>query len=364
MGGTETVLSQLIRRLDKKRFDAILCCLYSPGVLGTQLIEEGYSVYHSLAQSRWDVRLPVRLCQILRHEKINALFIVNQPLTQFWGTWCGLFAKVPVRVTAIRSTGKINRIKRRLILNRLTFPWTDCVTALSEQHKNYLVEKERIDARKIEIIPNGVDLVRFKMNGYPKTLRTSLGLKDNEKVVGIVAMLRPEKAHEVFLKGAAEILAKCPSTRFLIVGEGPERHKLESLAASLKLSSSTHFLGARNDIPQILSLLDVAVLSSHAVVETLSNAVLEYMAAAKPVVSTKVGSLSEQVDEGKTGFLVPPGNWKALAERVIKLLENSELAQRMGEAGRKKVEKDYSIERMIDKTEALLERLIAKEPIF
>ena len=364
IGGTETVVSQLIRRLDKKKFSPVLCCFYGPGILGQELVKEGYSVYHSLAQNRWDVRLPIRLWQILRQEKINALFIVNQPLTQFWGTWCGFFANVPVRVTAIRSTGKINRIKRRLILNRLTFPWTDCVTALSEPHKNYLVEKERIDTRKIEIIPNGVDLERFKMNGHQKTLRASLGLKDDEKVVGIVAMLRPEKAHEVFLKAAAEIHTRCPSTRFLIIGEGPERHKLESLAVSLKLMPAVHFLGARNDIPQILSLLDVAVLSSHAVVETLSNAVLEYMAAAKPVVSTKVGSLSEQVEEGKTGFLVPPEDWKALAERVIELLENSELAQSMGEAGRKKVEKDYSIERMIDKTEALLERLMTKEPIF
>ncbi len=359
IGGTETVVSQLMRRLDKKKFSPVLCCLYGPGVLGERLIEEGYAVYHSLAQNRLDARLPVKLWQVLRREKINALFIVNQPLTQFWGTWCGLFANVPVRVTAIRSTGKINRIKRRLLLNRLTFPWTNCVTALSEQHKNYLIEKEGIDGRKIEIIPNGVDLQRFASNSTQKGLRDSLELKENQKVVGIVAMLRPEKAHDVFLKAAAEVLARCPATRFVVVGEGPEKSRLEALAAALKISESVHFLGARNDIPEILSFLDVAVLSSQPVVETLSNAVLEYMAAGKPVVATKVGSLSEQVDEGKTGFLVPAGDWQALAERVTELLQNPDLAAKMGEAGRKKVEKDYSVERMVDKTEALLERLVA-----
>ncbi len=359
IGGTETVVSQLMRRLDKKKFSPVLCCLYGPGVLGEQLVKEGYSVYHDLAQNRLDARLPFKLWQVLRRERINALFIVNQPLTQFWGTWCGFFANVPVRITAIRSTGKINRIKRRLLLNRLTFPWTNCITALSGMHKTYLIEREGIDARKIEIIPNGVDLERFAAKGAQKGLRASLGLKENQKVVGIVAMLRPEKAHDIFLKAAAEVLTHCPATRFAVVGEGPEKSRLEALAAALKISESVHFLGARNDIPEILSLLDVAVLSSQPVVETVSNAVLEYMAAGKPVVATNVGSLSEQVEEGKTGFLVPSGDWQALAERVTELLQNPDLAAKMGEAGRKKVEKGYSVGRMVDKTEALLERLVA-----
>ena len=358
IGGTETVVSQLVRSLDPRKFRPIVCCLYESGTLGEKLIQEGYPVFSELARHRFDLRTGVRLWQLMRSQNVKILFIVNQPFTQLWGVLCGMLARVPVRMTAIRSTGKINRIHRRLFLNRLTFPWIQSVTVLSETHKKYLFEKEKIPLLKMQVVPNGVDLKRFSVNGKYESLRPSFGIPFQEPVVGIVAMLRPEKNHALFLRVAAKVLRSIPPVHFLVVGDGPERDPLQALAKSLGIETQVRFVGARNDIPQVISLFDVAVLCSHPVVETLSNAVLEYMAAAKPVVATRVGSLEEQIGEGKTGYLVEPGDEEAMAERILKLLQDKALAREMGAAGRRKAEAQYSLEVMMARTESLFEKLL------
>ena len=206
-----------------------------------------------------------------------------------------------------------------------------------------------------------MDLERFNPGPKSKDLLQSLGVPSNTPTVGIVAMLRPEKGHDIFLKAAALVLKQKPETHFLIIGDGDERKKLEGMAEDTSIKAYIHFLGARKDIPEILNLFDVAVLSSYPVVETLSNAVLEYMAAGKPVVSTRVGSLEEVVDEGQTGFLVESGDFEAMAVLILKILQDAKLAREMGEAGRKKVEKEYSIEQMVSLTESLFEKLLLEK---
>ena len=358
VGGTETVLTHLMRRMDRQRFRPVLCCLYEPGPLGTQLILENREVVHSLGCRSWDPRILFRLAGLLRRERVAVLFIVNQPVTQLWGTLCGFLARVPVRVAAIRSTGKVHRVRRRLWINRFTFRWMTRVTALSRTHKEYLVEREGIPAGKIEIVPNGVELERFGAPAGAGSLRRELGIDARAPVAGIVAMLRPEKNHGMFLKAAAEVRRSVPDAVFLVVGDGPERASLEALASELGVREAVRFLGVRSDVPDLLALVDVAVLSSHPVVETLSNAVLEYMAAGKPVVATRVGSVPEQVADGQTGFLVEPGDARAMAGRLVELLKDEALRRRMGAAGLDRVKERYSMDRMIRETECLFSRLL------
>lgn len=358
VGGTETVVSQLVLGMDPSRFRPVACCMYEPGELGEKLLRAGEPVVHGLGAGRWDPRIGVRLFRLLRKERAAVLFIVNQPLTQFWGTLCGILAGVPVRIMAIRSTGKVNRISRRLLINRLTLPWITRVTALGPTHKAYLMERERIPASKIEIIPNGVNLQRFSADGTGTDLRQRLGLPAAAPLVGIVAMLRPEKNHRLFLEAARQVLAKIPAAHFLIIGDGKERPGLEGWVREAGIGPHVHFLGVREDVPSLVKLLDVAVLSSRPVVETLSNAVLEYMAAARPVVATRVGCLPEQVAEGETGFLVDPNDAEGMAAKITRLLQDESLRQRMGQAGFARVKERYTVERMIRETESLFDRLL------
>ncbi len=358
IGGTETMLSQMLPRLDRRRFRAILCCVYELGALGERVQQAGVTVYHDIAKRPKDALVGSRLLQIVRREQPDVMFIVNQPLTQFWGTAVAALARVPVRIAAIRSTGKVDRIRRRMLINRILFPMMTRVTCLSDTHRRYLIEHERIPARQLEIVTNGVDLSRFERRTDASTVRRALGLADDQPVVGIVAMLRPEKAHDVFLRAVAEATRALPRLQALIVGEGTLRPSLEALAAELGITGNVRFLGARYDVPALIGAMDVAVLSSHPVVETLSNAVLEYMAGATPVVATRVGSVPEQVEDGKTGFLVDPGDWRALGERMRWLLQHRDDAARMGRAGRERVVERYTIDRMVQQHEALFERLV------
>ncbi|MCH8924188.1 MAG: glycosyltransferase, partial [Planctomycetes bacterium] len=154
---------------------------------------------------------------------------------------------------------------------------------------------------------------------------------------------------------AAAVCRDVPNARFLIVGDGPQRAELESLAARLDLTGAVHFLGCRGDVPKILSASDVFALTSH--VEASPVSILEAMACGRPVVSTRVGSVAESVGDGETGYLVEPGDTDALAARLVELLGDREQASRMGRAGRQRVLATSSLERMVAGYEAMLVEL-------
>ncbi len=357
VGGAEMVWAQLIEKIDRKKFRPLVCCLYEAGPVGERLKSSGVQVFEHLSTSRWDLKGLFRLAGLLRSEKVDILYMINQPVPQLWGTLAGKMAGVRALSSSIHSTGKISRIRRRLLINRFTFPFVKKITCLSESHKKYLIEQEGINPAKLEIVTNGIDLSRFDSNSREE-YRKLLGVPADGYAVGILAMLRPEKAHDVFLKTAQNVLKEIPKTHFFIVGDGPERQKLEALAKSLGIEEHIHFLGVRNDVHKILQALDVAVLSSHPVVETLSIAVLEYMAAARPVVATRVGSTPELVKDGESGFLFEPGDSAGLAKGILQLLRDPDLARRMGEKGRQKVASQYTADHMVQQMQKFLENLV------
>ena len=361
MGGAEMMCSQIIRHLDGKRFRPLLCCLYERDFLGEKLAAEKIPVYDRLASGRWDAGVWFRLARLLRRESVDLLYIINQPLTQFWGTLAGRLAGVPRLVSAIHFMGRIDRVRRQGWINRLAFPFTDRIIALSESHKADLVKKEGLKPEKIEVISNGLEKERLAPAGNPAEIKKRLGLGENVPVVGITAMLRPEKDHALFLKSAQYVLSRRPEVSFLVIGDGTEKDRLAALVRELGIEKNVCFLGLQAEAFRLVSCFDVAVLSSRPVVETFPLSVLEYMAAAKPVVATRVGSLPDLVEEGRTGFLVESGDWKTLGERILTLLQDRGRAESMGQAGRKKVLQEYTLDQTIKKTEALFEKLLEEK---
>jgi glycosyltransferase involved in cell wall biosynthesis len=242
-------------------------------------------------------------------------------------------------------------------LNRLLAPITDAFIAVAEPHARYLADHEGCPARKVRVIPNGVDVERFRPREPNPALREELGLPSTAPVVAIVAALRPEKNHELFLRAAALVRQQLPAVQLLIIGDGSRRPALESLAEQLSLTAATHFLGTRHDVPELLSLVDVVALTSH--MEANPVSILEAMASAKPVVATRVGSVPETVIDGQTGYLVAPGDASQLADRIVSLLKDPVRAAAMGRAGRESVVSGWSIQRMVEGYESLLSTLYA-----
>lgn len=349
VGGAETLLVQLVRRMDPSRFWPGVCCLKHPGPLGETLQGE-VPLWSGLLAHKYDLRVLPRLTLLLRRRRTDAVVTVGTGGDKmFWGRLAGWLAGVPVICSALHSTGLPDRVE---FLNRLLVPITDAFIAVAQPHARYLAEHEGCPAHKVRVIPNGVDVERFRPQPPNPALRTALGLPPGAPVVGIVAALRPEKNHTLFLQAAAKLLAEIPQAHFLIVGDGPARQALEKTTAELGLAPAVHFLGTRSDIPEILALCDVFVLSSH--MEANPVSILEAAACGKPVVATRVGSVPETVHEGNTGYLVPPGDAAAMADRILCLLRNPRQARAMGQRARQHVCAHWSIQRMIEGYEELL----------
>jgi glycosyltransferase involved in cell wall biosynthesis len=353
VGGAETLLVELIRRLDRARFLPELCCLKELGPLGAELAEE-IPAHAGLLSHKYDVAVLLRLARLMARRRIDAVVTVGPGDKMFWGRLAARAAGVPVVCAAIHSTGVPDHVEWP---NRLLAALTDAFIAVAEPHSRYLAEHEGCPAAKVRVIPNGVDVEKFHPRWPSRALRETLGLPPGAPVAGMVAALRPEKNHELFLRAAAVVRTKLPDARFLVIGDGPRRTTLETLAAELSLDRAVQFLGTRNDVPELLALLDVLVLTSH--MEANPVSILEAMAAEKPVISTRVGSVGETVIDGQTGYLVAPGATAELAARMTELLSDPQRAAVLGRAAREHVVAHWSIEHTVAGYQDLLEGIYA-----
>lgn len=355
VGGAETLLVELVRRLDRNRCLPEVCCLKQLGPLGEQLARE-IPCHANLIGKKYDVRVLARLVRLLRGRRIDAVVTVGTGDKMFWGRLAGRLARVPVVCSALHSTGYPERVGR---LNRLLAPLTDAFIAVARPQAQYLAEHEGCPARKVFVIPNGVDCQRFQPCAPDAELRVRLGLAPGDPVVSIVAALRPEKNHELLLEAARLVRDELPRLRVLVVGDGPRRAALEDLAGQLGLDEAVRFVGTQSDIPGLLGLTDVLALSSHNEANPVS--ILEAMACAKPVVATRVGSVDQTVLDGQTGYLVAPGDGVQLADRLLRLLRDPETAAAMGRKGRQQVLDHWSVERMVRGYEDLVARLYERK---
>jgi len=363
VGGSEKILCDLIRGLDKDKFRPVVCCLYGPGPLGAQLEAEGYRVYHDLIRTKYDPRSIAKVASILVRERPHILYVTNALLNVFVGRLAAFLARVPRCVIifhsydALLETYRPRSIKAKLWLTeKMLLSRFDRVIAIAETQKTYLMSSKHIPGQKIAVVYNGIDLRQFAHPVDARAVRRRLQIPDEAKVVGIVGCLFPWKAHDVFLQAAAVLLKEAPETYFVVAGDGPERNKLEQMARTLDVADHVRFLGNVDDVPTLLKAVDLSVLTSDT--EAFPLVLLESMAARRPVVATNVGSVPEIVIDGLTGFLVPPGAPEQFAQVMLQVLRDPELARKLGEAGRKRVEQKFTVERMISQTESLLLELV------
>jgi glycosyltransferase involved in cell wall biosynthesis len=233
------------------------------------------------------------------------------------------------------------------------------VVTTSQRIANRLVEELRVPACQVTCISTGIDLARFDP-GVPGTLRQELGFGADIALVGMISVLRSWKGHATFLDAAAEVLRvfRRP-VHFIIAGDGPAREELTQKIALAPWKGHVTLLGHRTDVPQVLASLDVLVLPSFAH-EGIPQIILQAQAMGRAVVATTVGGIPEVVEDGVNGLLIPPRNPSALAEKIILLLEDAALRQRLGLAARARVEKQHSLDAMGERLLSLYEQLDKK----
>jgi glycosyltransferase involved in cell wall biosynthesis len=355
IGGAEMLTANIIRQLDRERFAPELCCLKERGELGVALAD-AIPVHYGLLHGKYDLRVLPRLTKLLRTREVDAVITVGAGDKMFWGRLAARRVGVPVILSALHSTGWPDGVGR---LNRLLTPITDSFIAVAESHGQFLAANLGVEPSKVTVIPNGVDTRRFAPLPDVVAIRSELGIGPTDPVVGIVAALRPEKNHEMFLETASRVGQQVPSARFLIVGDGPCRDALQKRATELGIADQTLFVGSRDDVPRLLAAMDVFALTSHIEANPLS--ILEAMSVGRTVVATNVGSIHEAVAEGRTGFLVTPGDAYQMTDRVLRLLNDPLKSQAMGMAAREAVVTRWSIEAMVSGYERLIESVYLKK---
>ncbi|MFO1062249.1 MAG: glycosyltransferase [Pirellulales bacterium] len=356
VGGAETLLVNLVSKFNRARIEPQVVCLKERGPLG-ELLAESIPVTSDLLRSKWDWRVLPKLINHFRREQIDAVVTVGAGDKMFWGRLAAEIAGVPVICSALHSTGWPDGVGR---LNRLLTPITDAFIAVAQNHAEFLVNWERFPRHKVRMIPNGVDVDRFRPSEECRSaLRSELNVPHNALLVGIVAALRTEKNHIQLLDAASIVRRHFPQTHFVIVGDGPEREKIEAHIQVQGLGDHVHLLGTRSDTPAILAGLDVFTLTSKNEANPVS--ILEALACEVPVVSTRVGSVHETVIEERTGLLTEPGNAEQTAVAIGRLLGNRPLAQMLGRQGREHVCRGWSLTHMVNEYENLLTSLYTKK---
>jgi glycosyltransferase involved in cell wall biosynthesis len=222
-----------------------------------------------------------------------------------------------------------------------------------------LVQCEGFPASKIRVIHNGIDLQRYAPGQLAESARAAFGIAPEAPLACLVACLRPEKSVATFLRAAAIVHQRMPAARFVIVGDGPERQKLESLAHELGVEHCVHFAGMCADVRPWLWAMDSLVLPS--ICEAFPVCLLEAMACAKPVVASRVGAIPEMVRHGMNGFLVKPGDANEVAAALCRLFSERERVVQMGLAARKHVESQFDLSGMVRGYESLFIELLDRK---
>ena len=356
IGGAERLVQSLVTRMDRTRVDPIVVNLYEPGPVGHELRQAGHRSFDRLVGSKWSLSAGRRLREVFDREGTEVAYVVDSALPMFWAGLERRRATPPSLVLGFHSTGRLGRDLQHAIANRVALPVVDRFVALAGSHLAFLAGRFRLAPSRFEVIGSGVDLEAFAPAPDRRAVRRELGLPEDAPLAGIVAALRPEKNHGLFVDAAALVHARLPAARFLVIGDGPERASIEARVGERGLGGVVSFLGARRDVPRLWRALDVAVLSSHPVVETLPVTLLEAHACAVPAVSTDVGSIRDIVEEGVTGFLVGAGDGESLAERLVRLMSDAGLRARMGAAARERAERLFELDGMVRAYEELFVR--------
>ena len=339
-GGTELQLTGLIDRLDRDRFEPVLCTLKSSPA---ELTPAGcrhlaLDVPRLLAPA--GLRAIWKLARWLKAEKIDIVQTFFQDAAIFAGTAARL-AGVPLRLGCFRDLGFWRTPRQEMFLRRVHRLMTGFL-ANSQTVKDHFVEYDDIDPGKIQVICNGIDAARLPFVAH----------EGPTVDIGIVGNLnRRVKRTDLFIEAAGQVAADHPGITWHILGDGRFREEFQALAERVGLGDRIRFAGMVVDVPSYMARLQIGVICSDS--EGFSNALLEYMFKGCAAVATDVGGNTEALEHGETGLLVPTDDPRALAAAMKQLVEDGPLRRRLAENARRFAENNYSWDRCVAAHEAV-----------
>lgn len=348
VGGMERTVQLLMEHLPRGRFEQSLCCMSEAGPFAEAARQHGVPVTVLNVTHYYNPAHFMKLVSHLRRHR-SQIAHAHGEFASIFGRAAALVAGVPVVLFHAQNIPGYVQRWRHIVQNRALTAASHGVIACAEDTKRYLVERERVPARKVTVIHNSVDIASIDAGqSARRQVRRGLGYQAGNVVLGTVSRMTAVKGHPYLLRAAAKLLEVAPQVRLVLVGDGPERPKLENLARDLGIEDRVTFPGTRSDVPDLLSALDVFVQPT-AQVEGLPLSVTEAMAARLPVVATAVGGVREAVKDGVNGFVVPPCDAEGLGDALAALVGDRDLRKAMGGESRKLCETEFSAERMVSR---------------
>jgi L-malate glycosyltransferase len=351
--GTEMQLLALLRHLDRSRVRPYLCLLKGNDAESRALEPQGCPVLRLSVESLHHPATlgeSLRFARFLRKERIDVVQVYFPDSTNF-GVMVARLAGIRRIVRTRFNLGYWMKPLDRW-LGRLHSKLVDATVTNCDACRDAVITEEWADPASVHVVENGVELTPFVR------LSPARFAPDNRRPrrVGLVANLRPIKEPHIFIEAARHIAEEHPDVEFHIAGEGSLRPHLESLIAELHLEQRVFLRGQVRDIPRFLGSIDLAVLCSRS--EGASNAILEYMAAGRAIVATSVGGTPQLLEDGVHGLLVPPGDPVALAEALLRLLDEPALATKLAAAARQRVHERFDARQRARRYESLYEQLV------
>jgi len=355
LGGTETQMVQLARQLKANGHSLTVACLHPGGPLAHDLSEAGICVveFPKLGSllSLSGAYQSFRLAAFIRRRKFDVVHAHD--------LWANLMAVPAARITGApvilssqRDLGHLfwyTPFRRKVIgaIHRLSTR----VVANSAAVRKLLVENFRVPSARVRVVRNSVDFQRFAFAHGDKK-KNFPGLDPKSRLIAVVANMHSSvKGHHDLIEAARIICNVIPEACFVLVGDGDERSKIEEHARRAGMRKHFIFMGRRTDVPELLACCELSVLASES--EGFPNVVLEAMAAGLPVVATRVGGVPEIIEDGRSGILIPPKNYQALADAVLRVMQNPPLAVQLARAGQQRVKTHFSFDRLVEEVEQL-----------
>ncbi|HYB27420.1 MAG TPA: glycosyltransferase [Solirubrobacteraceae bacterium] len=361
MGGAEALAYEFAYRLDPSRFESYLCTTRRPepyrrdrAALEKRALEEaGVNVLCLDRPATWSVRPWTRLLRLLAREQIDVIH-AHMPRASVPGSILARLARVPVVISHEHGSMLDGKVMRPFLDRNVVGRLSTAVLAVSEWDRQQLIERERLRPDLIRVFPNAIPPPPEGDGAAPREVE----LPPGTALIGAIGRLYEEKGYDCLIRAVALLKTRGLSVRCVIAGIGPEEQRLLQMIAKLGVAEEIRMLGHREDVPDIVRALDVAVLPSRR--EGSPLALIEYMALGAPIVATAVGGVPELITDGVHGLLVPPRDSEALAAAIERLLEDRGLARRLGAQAQERQRTGHDLDAAVTRLERLYTDLVAR----
>jgi len=354
VGGAEEMVYNLVRHLPR-RFEPVIVCMHSAGPIGEEIRRTGVEFHVLGLNPGW--RHPFHLIRLERALTDLRADIVHTFLltASLYGRLAAMFARVPIIVGTEVNIYE-NKEPRHITAERWLMSTTDAVVVSAGSVRDFYIEQVGAEPSKVEVIYNAVDWSQLGTTRTRDEMRDELQIDRRAPVAGIVARLTEQKAHSVLLSSMASTPGLEP-LHLVVVGDGHLRESLERLARDLGIADRVRFLGARRDLGNLMSAMDMFVMPS--LWEGLPLSMVLAMGAGLPVVATRVAGIPEVVQDGTTGLLVPPNDARSLGEALAQLVRNQDLRRALGTAAKAAALPRYGVDGYVSSVSALYDRLLS-----